>query len=370
MAMKLVVVVVAVAICATAVAAATDDDEPIGASFVFGDSLVDSGNNNYLSSLSKADMPPNGIDFAASGGQPTGRFTNGKTIADVIGELLGQTHYATPFLAPNTTGRVILNGVNYASGGAGIMNGTGRIFVNRIGMDVQIDYYNITRQQIGELLGEAKAKQFLASKAIFSITVGSNDFLNNYLFPLLSAGVRVLESPDGFINDMLANLKSQLTRMYALDARKFVVANVGPLGCIPYQKTINRVGEAECASLPNQLAVQYNGRLRDLLAELNDNLPGAKFCLANVYDLVMELISNYEHYGFATASTACCGNGGQYAGIIPCGPQSSLCDDRSQHVFWDPYHPSEAANVLMAKYIVDGDTKYISPVNLRQLLAL
>lgn len=85
-------------------------------------------------------------------------------------------------------------------------------------MDVQIDYYNITRQQIGELLGEAKAKQFLASKAIFSITVGSNDFLNNYLFPLLSAGVRVLESPDGFINDMLANLKSQLTVIYIYTA--------------------------------------------------------------------------------------------------------------------------------------------------------
>jgi GDSL-like Lipase/Acylhydrolase len=82
-----------------------------------------------------------------------------------------------------------------------------------------------------------------------------------------------------------------------LDARKFVVANVGPIGCIPYQKTINNVAENECVSLPNQLAKQYNGQLRELLAELNDNLPGAKFCLANVYDLVYELINNYKHYG-------------------------------------------------------------------------
>lgn len=43
---------------------------------------------------------------------------------------MGQTHYAMPFLAPNTTGEVILHGVNYASGGGGIMNGTGRIFVS------------------------------------------------------------------------------------------------------------------------------------------------------------------------------------------------------------------------------------------------
>lgn len=55
------------------------------ATFVFGDSLVDAGNNNYIPSLSKANMTPNGIDFAASGGMPTGRFTNGRTIADIIG---------------------------------------------------------------------------------------------------------------------------------------------------------------------------------------------------------------------------------------------------------------------------------------------
>ncbi|PKA57646.1 GDSL esterase/lipase [Apostasia shenzhenica] len=53
--------------------------------FVFGDSHVDSGNNNFLlTTLSKANRPPNGIDFVASGGQPTGRFTNGRTIADII----------------------------------------------------------------------------------------------------------------------------------------------------------------------------------------------------------------------------------------------------------------------------------------------
>lgn len=50
-------------------------------------------------------------------------------------------------------------------------------------------------------------------------------------------------------------------------------------------------------SLPNELAVRYNDRLTDLLSELNANLPGAKFCLANVYDLVMELITNHTHYG-------------------------------------------------------------------------
>ena len=59
----------------------TSDDQP--ALFVFGDSLVDVGNNNYIVSLSKANFLPNGIDF----GRPTGRFTNGRTIVDIMGKI-------------------------------------------------------------------------------------------------------------------------------------------------------------------------------------------------------------------------------------------------------------------------------------------
>lgn len=56
-------------------------------SFVFGDSLVDAGNNDYFFTLSKANSPPYGIDFKPSGGRPTGRFTNGRTISDIVGNI-------------------------------------------------------------------------------------------------------------------------------------------------------------------------------------------------------------------------------------------------------------------------------------------
>lgn len=359
--------IVLVALVLLLVHVRAQDDNGLGASFIFGDSLVDAGNNNYLQTLSKANIPPNGIDFRASGGNPTGRFTNGRTIGDIVGEKLGQPNYAVPFLSPNSTGKAILSGVNYASGGGGILNATGRIFVNRLSLDIQVDYFNITRKQLDSLLGPSQAKDYLMKKSIFSITIGSNDFLNNYLLPVLSIGARASQTPDAFIDDMINHLRNQLTRLYQLDARKFVLGNVGPIGCIPYQKTINQLSSDQCVDLANQLARQYNSRLQDLLTELNENLPGATFVHANVYDLVMELITNYDNYGFTTATTACCGNGGQFAGIVPCGPVSSLCSDRSTHVFWDPYHPSEAANLILAKQLVDGDTRYISPMNLRQL---
>lgn len=54
------------------------------AQFIFGDSLVDSGNNNYLlASLAKANFMPNGIDRPDH--EPTGRFCNNASIPDLIG---------------------------------------------------------------------------------------------------------------------------------------------------------------------------------------------------------------------------------------------------------------------------------------------
>uniref|UniRef100_A0A1D1Y5C5 GDSL esterase/lipase At1g74460 n=1 Tax=Anthurium amnicola TaxID=1678845 RepID=A0A1D1Y5C5_9ARAE len=51
--------------------------------FIFGDSLSDVGNNNYLTkSLARAILPWYGIDFGD--GLPNGRFTNGRTVADIV----------------------------------------------------------------------------------------------------------------------------------------------------------------------------------------------------------------------------------------------------------------------------------------------
>lgn len=59
--------------------------ERVPALFVFGDSLVDVGNNNFLNSIAKSNYFPYGIDFNM---RPTGRFSNGKTFVDIIGIFL------------------------------------------------------------------------------------------------------------------------------------------------------------------------------------------------------------------------------------------------------------------------------------------
>lgn len=50
---------------------------------VFGDSVVDVGNNNHLNTLIKSNFPPYGRDFVTH--TPTGRFCNGKLATDFTG---------------------------------------------------------------------------------------------------------------------------------------------------------------------------------------------------------------------------------------------------------------------------------------------
>lgn len=55
--------------------------------YIFGDSMSDVGNNNYLLlSIAKCNYPWYGIDYES--GWPTGRFTNGRTIGDIMGKHL------------------------------------------------------------------------------------------------------------------------------------------------------------------------------------------------------------------------------------------------------------------------------------------
>ncbi len=71
-----------VAIAATLVLLVPPPLAEARAFFVFGDSLVDSGNNNYLLTTARADSPPYGIDYPTR--SPTGRFSNGLNFPDIL----------------------------------------------------------------------------------------------------------------------------------------------------------------------------------------------------------------------------------------------------------------------------------------------
>ncbi|XP_051137566.1 GDSL esterase/lipase At5g41890 [Andrographis paniculata] len=337
-------------------------------SFLFGDSLVDTGNNNYLFTLSKADSPPYGIDFAPSGGHPTGRFTNGHTIGDLIGEALGAKSFPPPYLSPNAAAYAFDVGVNYASGGSGILNGTGTLFIERLPLSEQISNFEMTRNYMVSSAGENRTKDVLKN-TVFSITIGSNDVINYFQQPFAFLNGNV--SMATFQDFMVSNLTEQLKRLHGLGARKIVVVGIGPLGCIPFIRAISLVPSRECAATVNAFVSSYNQRLKVEINQLNvDAGADAIFVYVNSYDIFLEIIDNYGDYGFGNNDGPCCG------GYVPpffCydgngnNATAAACPNRSAYVFWDAYHPTDAANRIVADRLLDGDENDCSPVNIRQL---
>lgn len=77
----MILIILAIIFSSTRVASVVANSPQVSAIFAFGDSLTDPGNNNYLNSIAKANYVPYGIDLDG----PTGRFCNGKTAVDYIG---------------------------------------------------------------------------------------------------------------------------------------------------------------------------------------------------------------------------------------------------------------------------------------------
>ncbi|CAL9030563.1 unnamed protein product [Prunus brigantina] len=338
-------------------------------SFVFGDSLVDAGNNDYIFTLSKADSPPYGIDFKPSGGHPTGRFTNGRTISDIVGQAFGAKSFPPPYLAPNTQANSILGGINYASGASGILDETGVLFIGRVPLREQVNNFEQSRSYMVKVMGEKNTMKFL-KKAIFSVTIGSNDVLN-YFQPTIPVFGNGKVSPNLFQDFMVSNLTIHLKRLHLLGARKFIVVGVGPLGCIPFIRAIKLLPSGQCSAEVNELIQGYNTKLNGVLDQLNQELgPEAIFVYANSFDIFMKIIGNYHQYGFEDANEPCCG--GYFPPFIcfkssGTNRSSALCADRSKYVFWDAYHPTEAANMIIAKGLLDGDESVSYPINIREL---
>nr|GMC56850.1 GDSL esterase/lipase At5g37690 [Ipomoea batatas] len=321
-----------------AIAAAFESAASAPVTYVFGDSLTEVGNNNFLQSLAKSNYPFYGIDYF--GGMATGRFTNGKTVGDIISEKMGIPS-PPPYLALLPNDEAYLTGVNYASGGAGILNDTGLYFVQRLTFDDQISYFEKTKEAIKATLGDEAAEKH-CNEALYFVGIGSNDYVNNFLQPFLAKGI--FYTHDQFLELLTSTLSQQFTRLYHLGARKILYHSLGPLGCIPSQRVKSKTGE--CLYQVNEYVQEFNSRVKNLITTLNSQLTYAKMTFADTYHDVLDLIENPSAYGFKFSNTSCCNVDTSVGGL--CLPNSKLCLNRSEYVFWDAYHPSEAANLVLA----------------------
>ncbi|KAF7836386.1 GDSL esterase/lipase [Senna tora] len=330
----------------------------VPALFVFGDSLVDVGNNNFLSSYAKSNYYPYGIDYTAG---PTGRFSNGRTIIDFIGYLLGVPD-PPAFANPSTVGSRILNGVNYASAAAGILDETGRHYGERYTLSQQVLNFENTLNQLRSMMNGTALSTYLA-KSIAILVFGSNDYINNYLLPSYYNS-SYLYNPQEFGNLLLNTYVRQIMALHSVGLRKFYLAGIGPLGCIPNQRA--RAPPGRCLDSVNQILGTFNEGLRASVDQLNRNHPSAIFAYGNTYAAFGDILNNPAAYSFSVVDRACCGVG-RNQGQLTCLPYGVPCPDRNQYVFWDAYHPTQAAAYVFSWRAVNGPQSDSYPVNINQM---
>ncbi|WMV25846.1 hypothetical protein MTR67_019231 [Solanum verrucosum] len=331
--------------------------------FVFGDSLVDNGNNNYLLTSARADSPPYGIDYPTH--RATGRFSNGLNIPDIISEQLGMEP-TLPYLAPQLTGDRLLVGANFASAGVGILNDTGIQFFNIIRIAKQLEYFEQYQRRVSGLIGAEQTEQ-LVNSALILITLGGNDFVNNYYLVPFSARSRQFSLPD-YVVYLISEYRKILQKLYDLGGRRVLVTGTGPIGCVPAELAQRSIS-GECSVELQRAAALFNPQLTQMLADLNSQIGANVFIAANTFTMNMNFVSNPQAYGFVTSKIACCGQG-PYNGIGLCTPLSNLCPNRDIYAFWDPFHPSERANRIIVQQILTGSSEYMNPMNLSTIMAL
>jgi hypothetical protein len=100
----------------------------VPAVIVFGDSSVDSGNNNQIPTMARSNFEPYGRDFL--GGRPTGRFSNGRIASDFISEAFGLKPTVPAYLDPMYNISDFASGVCFASAGTGFDNATSDVMVS------------------------------------------------------------------------------------------------------------------------------------------------------------------------------------------------------------------------------------------------
>ncbi|KDO80650.1 hypothetical protein CISIN_1g021807mg [Citrus sinensis] len=230
-------------------------------------------------------------------------------------------------------------------------------------LDVQLQQFSQfkNRSQIirnrGGIFASLMPREEYFSKALYTFDIGQND-LGAGFFGNMSVE-EVNESIPDIINKFSANVKS----IYNLGARSFWIHNTGPIGCLPYilANFPSAKDSAGCAKPYNEVAKNFNLKLKEAVVQLRKDFPSAAFTYVDVYSVKYSLFRNPKRYGFELPTVACCGYGDNeynYSGTAECGQLATVngtqfivgsCDRPSVRVNWDGIHYTEAA----AKFVFD-----------------
>ncbi|KNA22654.1 hypothetical protein SOVF_031320 [Spinacia oleracea] len=306
--------------------------------FIFGDSILDVGNNNYIntSTLDQANFWPYGVTFFH---HPTGRFSDGRVISDFIAERANLPSIP-PYLQPGKWR--FYDGVNFASAGGGALVGTFKGYV--IDLHMQVKHYKTVEKWLKNKLGNVKAKTKL-ERSVYLFSIGTNDYMSLFL---TNSSTHLTHNKSQYVSMVINNITSVVNEIYKTGGRKFGFLNLPPVGCFPALRMLNPQGNDECQTEVSSYIKLHNKAISIALKDLAKDLPGFKFALFDYYTSTLQRVNHPSKFGYKEGKTACCGTG-RFRGVSSCGgrrpvKEYELCKNINDHIFWDSLHYTEKAS--------------------------
>ncbi|KAK1383639.1 hypothetical protein POM88_021374 [Heracleum sosnowskyi] len=112
-------------------------------------------------------------------------------------------------------------------------------------------------------------------------------------------------------------------QLYSLGARKIGVTTLPPMGCLPASITLFGDGSHQCLPNMNVVALSFNNKLNITSLRLQNKLTVLNLVILDIYQSLYDLVTKPADF-------------------------VGTCANASQYVFWDGFHPSEAANKILA----------------------
>ncbi|WCJ41184.1 GDSL lipase [Euphorbia peplus] len=325
--------------------------------YVFGDSLFDAGNNQYIKNASHAPATywPYGI---SNHNKSTGRLCDGLIVPDYIA-MKAKLPLLPPYLKPGAT---FTNGVNFASAGSGVLESKMEV----INLKAQLENFKKVIELLKKEVGSEEEAKKVLMRSVFLQSHGGNDY---FTFNTASPNATQQQMRQ-YVHMVVGNLTNGLQEMYNLGMRKLAIQNVGPLGCYPVTKAMHPELKGSCVQSFLTSAYMHNRLLSDKLKEMQPKLPGFSYTIFDYYTALDDRIKNPTKYGFKVGDKACCGNGTYNE--RNCGEIKNyfLCKNPNEYVLFDGGHHTQKTNEQFAEILWSGKPNATAPVPMKHLFEL
>mgnify|MGYP003702470029 CR=1 FL=1 len=258
-----------------------------------------------------------------------------------------------PYLGVELSPEDLKTGVSFASGATGYDPLT-PVIVSVITLDQQIEYFHEYRKRLEGVVGEEETARIIDG-ALFVVCAGTDDIANTYFTtPFRSVEYDI----PSYVDLLVSGAAKLLDQVAALGARRIGFVGLPPIGCVPSQRTLGGGPHRRCEEKRNYAAKLFNSRMEEVIAA-KTNPATTRMVYVDIYTILQELVENGDKYGFTETTRGCCGTGTIEVTGLCDARFVDICDNVSNHVFFDSYHPTQRAYKIIVDYIFDNYLQFL-----------